>query len=263
MWVSAKDKYIGMKKENNQGYEMEVIDYLDYDHATIHFLPPYEGNIIAKICHFLDGGIHNPYAPTVCNYGIVGSKYSTRDKINTKKHGLEYLTWINMLKRCVDEKNREKNPTYKDVTIDPRWQFYENFYEWMHEQENFDNLRKLNDVNLDKDILIKGNKIYSPETCTLVPAKINNLLLGSNAIRGKYPIGVYYLKRNRKFAAHEGGRKNCKYLGLFNTPEDAFKAYKRYKEQKIKNMAEKEFDKGNITQRCYEALVNYRVEITD
>lgn len=258
---NMREKYLGQKNVNNQGYEMEVVGYENYDHAQIKFAPPYEGIITAKICHFKDGGIHNPFAPTVSEYGITGNKYSTHNKDGS--YMLEYLTWCNMIKRCVDEKIKEKCPSYKDVTCSPCWQFYENFYEWMHEQENFETLLKQNDINLDKDILIKGNKVYGPDKCTLVPRRINNLMLKSEAIRGQYPIGVYYLKRNKKFTAHEGSRKNTVYLGLYDTPEDAFIAYKDYKENRIKEIAEEEYKNGNITKKCYDALVKYKVEITD
>ena len=260
---NLRDKYLGTITKNWQGYEMEVIEYIDYGHVTVKFSPPYEGIIKTRMDKVKEGCVHNPFAPTVCGYGITGSKYSTRDEIDTNKHGIEYLTWVNMLKRCFDDKNKEKNPTYKDATCDSQWQFYENFYEWMRSQENFENLKQQNDVNLDKDILQKGNKIYSPDTCVLVPAKINNVLLGSNAIRGEYPIGVYYLKRNRKFAAHEGGHQNATYLGLYNTPEEAFAVYKVYKEEKIKKLAKEEYEKGNIIKKCYEALMKREIEITD
>lgn len=261
MWVNKKEKYIGLKGKNNQGYEMEVIDYYDYDHAVIYFLPPYEGTVIAKICHFQDGGIHNPFAPTVSGYGITGSKYLTHEK--NGKYMMEYLTWCNMLKRCVDKSTKEKCPSYKNVKCDSSWQFYENFYEWIHNQENFEILKEQNDVNLDKDILIKKNKIYAPDRCVLVPRKINNILLGSDAIRGKYPIGVNYRKKNKKFVAVDGGHKNQNYLGLFDTPEEAFAAYKEHKEKRIQDLANEEFRKGNITKKCYDALMNYQIEITD
>lgn len=263
MLENCRDKYLGMINRNNQGYEMKVVGYDTYDHITVQFSPPYEGIVTSKMDHFKNGGIHNPFAPTVCGYGIVGSKYLTRDIQNHSKYGLEYSIWTNMIKRCVDEKTKEKCPTYKEVTCDPSWQYYENFYEWIHQQSNFERLKSLSDINLDKDILEKGNKIYSPDKCTLVPRKVNNLLLTSKAIRGNYPIGVRRHKQNNKFVAVEGGYINSTYLGSYDTPEEAFEAYKQFKTQRIKQIADDEFNRGNITEKCYNALINYKIEITD
>ena len=260
---NLREKYIGTKGKNHQGYEMEVIEYNTYDNIKVHFLPPYEGIINSRMGAFKDGGIINPFAPSVCGVGIRGIKYPTVYKEHSRDHLPEYTTWMNMMKRCYNEKEKERCPTYKDVTSDERWIYYENFYEWLHGQQNYKQLVQQNDVNLDKDILIKGNKIYGPDTCVLVPRKINNLILKSKSIRGKYPIGVQYYPKNKKFGAVEGSRKNTNFLGLYKTPEEAFVAYKQFKEQRIKDMAKEEFEKGNITEKCYNALINYKVEITD
>ena len=133
----------------------------------------------------------------------------------------------------------------------------------MREQENYQSLKQQNDINLDKDILVKGNKLYGPDTCILVPRRVNNLLLKSDAIRGKYPMGVHYYPRNKKYGAVEGSRQNQRFLGLCDTIEEAFMKYKIAKEQRIKDVAKEEYEKGNITKKCYDALMNYTVEITD
>ena len=118
---------------------------------------------------------------------------------------------------------------------------------------------------LDKDILFKHNKIYSPDTCVFVPQTINNLFTKTNKKRGEYPIGVSYYKRYDNYTASmsvmENGIKKHKTLGYFNTPEDAFQKYKLEKEKYIKDIAEKYKDK--ISNAVYNALINYNVEITD
>ena len=120
-------------------------------------------------------------------------------------------------------------------------------------------------MDLDKDILVKGNKIYSPETCMFVPQNINKLFTKSNKIRGKYPIGVYFNKNANKFKAQcrifYNGKTQQESLGLYNTIEDAFNAYKQFKEANIKQMADEY--KGKIPDKLYEAMYDYKVEITD
>ena len=134
----------------------------------------------------------------------------------------------------------------------------------MHNQDNFDKWLNGNRWTIDKDILIKGNKIYSPNTCCLVPENVNTLFTKCNAIRGNLPIGVR--KCGNKFQAicmnHFTNKQ--RYIGSYSTPTEAFySGYKPYKENLIKQVAKEEYSKGNITKMCYDAMMNYEVEITD
>jgi len=115
---------------------------------------------------------------------------------------------------------------------------------------------------LDKDILYKGNKIYSHDTCVFVPQSINLLFTKSDRVRGDLPIGVTYRKRSRKFEVKccDGTKKRI-FLGSYNTPEEGFQAYKKYKEKLIKQIANKYIDQ--IPNKLYNALITYTVEIDD
>lgn len=259
--ISKKDIYLGQERENTQGFKMKIVEYNTYNDIIVEFSEPYKWKTKSDVGHFLRGEIRNRYAPTVAGVGITGNKYPVTD--NNGRHTREYQVWSNMIKRCYDPIHRKKNPTYNDVTCDERWFYYDNFYEWMHSQENYEQVSKENKFEVDKDILVLGNRVYSPDTCTLVPARINNLLLKSNKIRGKYPIGVTYRSKNKKYVAACGGKINHHYIGIFSTIEEAFNAYKNYKEDKIKRMATEEYNKGIITKQCYEALMKYEVCIDD
>ena len=158
-----------------------------------------------------------------------------------------------MLRRCYDKKLHLKEPTYKDATCCEEWLNYENYYE-------IDN----DNMQLDKDILYKDNKIYSPETCIFVNQRINKLFIKRKAKRGSLPIGVTYNKRDNKIQARcdiTKGNGGKKYLGSLKTPEEAFKAYKTFKEKYIKQVADESKDK--IPKKLYEAMYRYEVEITD
>lgn len=116
---------------------------------------------------------------------------------------------------------------------------------------------------LDKDIISgKKNKIYSPETCCFVPSSLNSLLTMRNKLRGAYPIGVYRQK-NGTFSASIRKYGKSFYLGIYKSAGDAFLAYKREREEYIKEVAQSYFEKDEITKRVYDALMNYKVEITD
>ena len=118
------------------------------------------------------------------------------------------------------------------------------------------------DWHLDKDLLVKGNKVYSEDTCVFIPKDINSVLTKSTASRGEYLIGVSWSNTNKAFIAQVGKNKGKQeHLGFFKTELEAYNAYKTAKESFIKEQANKW--KGEIDGRAYEALMSYEVEITD
>lgn len=114
---------------------------------------------------------------------------------------------------------------------------------------------------VDKDILYKNCKLYSPTTCCIIPSDINKLFCNAKAIRGQLPLGVIYNKKNRNYNARITKYNKGIHLGCFNTPQEAFKAYKIAKEKYIKEMADKY--KEYLPQKLYDAMYNYQVDITD
>ncbi len=191
------------------------------------------------------------YEPTVCGVGYWGCN-------NADSHSVVYQKWKNMLIRCYNAKSLQKNATYVDCTVCDEWKNFSNFRYW-YEKNNYGSSA----LNLDKDILYKGNKIYGPDNCCIVPSNINTLFLRSDEIRGELPMGVYKEGENgniryRACMSVDGNRIK---LGAFKTPEEAFQKYKEYKEQYIKDTAEKYKDK--IPYSVYEAMMNWKIEITD
>lgn len=261
-----KEQRLGETKYNNQGCLMKIVEYINHDNIFVEFQDKYKCRVHTKYCHFKSGGVRNPYHPNVFGVGIVGNRYSA--KINGV-HTKEYKAWEGMIARTFGYKPKVKRPKYEGVTCCHEWLLYENFYDWLHSQENFDKWLKGDLWAIDKDIIIKNNKIYSPDVCCLVPLNVNCLFSKSDKSRGKYPIGVYFHKGLNKFCAQISRRDKTKNknqqdcLGYYDTPEEAFQAYKEAKELYIKQVAEEEYAKGNITKRCYEAMMNYEVEITD
>jgi len=174
----------------------------------------------------------------------------------------EYKTWRNMILRCTD-KWQIKYPTYKGVTCSENFKNYEYFYEWCQTQVGFKNKDEHDRYwHLDKDLLVKGNKLYSEDTCVFVPSRINSLLNKLVKSRGEYPIGVCFCNTKRAFFASCGlGDGRSKNLGLHCTSELAFQAYKLFKEDLIKQVA-KDY-KPQLDPRAYQALMNYEVNIND
>src|SRR6478609_6597185 len=142
----------------------------------------------------------------VYGVGVVGKgKYNAGAGVKSK-HSKQYSVWSSMLKRCYDPKEHEKNPSYKDCKVVEEWLSLQVFGEW------FDKNYK-EGYQLDKDLLLKGNKIYGPETCCFVPQEINLLLVNNKRSRGVYPIGVS--KQRNKYSAHVRVKNKQKHLGNY------------------------------------------------
>lgn len=186
-----------------------------------------------------------------------------------KKTTKEYNCWIQMLRRCFDEDYKKVQPTYVNAKPCDDFMYYTFFYEYLLSRENYCAFKN-EDIRweIDKDIVGgKGNKLYSPETTSIVPTYINSLFTKGDKHRfelGKEePIGVHYrYGKYRAICSDPFIGKNA-HLGNYNTEIEAFNAYKEYKEMVIKKMAEQEYNVGHIDKRCYEAMMNYEVEITD
>lgn len=202
------------------------------------------------------------YLPSIYGVGYIGKgKYKSSIK---KKRTRCYSIWANMLQRCYDPYYINKRLTYKDVFVCEEWLCFQNFAEWYYKNVyNCNNER----MCLDKDILVKGNKLYSPETCILVPERINMLFVKCDNIRGQYPIGVHYNKKDNRLQVRCRIYKNNKseriYLGQFplNRPFQAFTCYKNFKENYIKQVADEY--KDLIPAKLYDALYKWEVEIND
>ena len=159
--------------------------------------------------------------------------------------------------RCYNERNLKRKPAYRGCSVSENFKNYTYFYEWCNNQLGFGK----EGWNLDKDLLIKGNKVYSEDTCVFVPMEINNVIVKADSLRGDLPIGVVFDKSRNKFQARMWANNKPKFLGRYETPEEAFQVYKINKEKHIKKIAEDW--KGMIDYRAYEALINYEVDIND
>ena len=148
------------------------------------------------------------------------------------------------------------------MTVCTDWINFQSFAAWCESQEFF-NAKDGNgkSYQLDKDILVKGNKIYSPDTCCFIPSQINSLFSHVKSSKGEYPVGVSYVKGRGNFHAYYSKNGKRVNLGHFKTPEQAFQAYKKAKESHIRFMAN--LWKGRIDDKVYQALMSYEVHIDD
>lgn len=166
-----------------------------------------------------------------------------------------YITWANMLKRCYSEKYQEKYPTYKGCTVCEEWKLFSNFRKWMVEQE-------WEGLQLDKDLLVVGNKVYSAETCVFVTCQVNNFLGENDRSRGEWPIGVSWNKRAKKFYAKCSNpiTGKLKGLGYFTCQHEAHRAWLAKKLEHAYALAAIQTDQ-RVAIALIERYENYTIEI--
>ena len=201
--------------------------------------------------HLKRGKVRNPNFKNL--YGVakcgIGRHLTNVDDKPTKVYG----TWKGMIDRCYNPKNFIKRPTYEGCSVCEEWLTFQVFADWFELNYNPETMDRW---HLDKDIIVKNNRIYSPETCAFVPNQVNILftkLKNSNGL----PRGVRKTDSG-KYSSRLGDRF---YFKVEDTPEEAFKAYKEAKENRIKEVADKWKDLIDI--RVYDAMQNYSVEIQD
>lgn len=145
-----------------------------------------------------------------------------------------------MIQRCYDPKYQERQPSYKGCTVCTEWHSFEVFYRWW--LTNY-----VEGWQLDKDLLVVGNKVYSPATCVYLPPELNGLLLG-RAVLGRYGLGVSsYKEKNSgitRYTSSFAQQGKHVYLGVFNTSDEATKAYSKAKRDYTKTVLTRYYKEG-------------------
>lgn len=179
--------------------------------------------------------------------GINDADYSVNKIVNGKAVICPYYQrWCSALTRCYSEKYHKQQPTYIDCTMCDEWLLFSNFKSWMEKQD-------WQGKELDKDILIQGNKIYKPEACIFVDKYINTLLSVKKSNSGDLPLGVGIHKGTSKFKSEYSIKGKSKKLGVFDTQDEAHDAYKEAKYKLIAEAA------SNQVEPLRSALLNYKI----
>lgn len=147
-----------------------------------------------------------------------------------------YIKWQNMLKRCYSRTSKIDDPTYADCVVDPEWQHFSSFIKWVDEQPNRDWVN----CHLDKDLLVKGNKVYSPNTVVFISRVVNNFINTSDATCGYY--WVDHAKSFRAKCANPLSKNQDSHLGYFKTELEAKTAWLKAKCQYAHKLAELQED---------------------
>ena len=237
--------YLGETKENNKGSLMKIIKIVNSSCIDIEFQDSHHYVRQTTYNNFKTGGISNPYFPTVCNIGYHGV-----GKFATNNNCVEYVTWKDMLERCYSEKDKNDHMSYFGISeVCDEWHNFQNFAKW-HDENYYEVNERL---HLDKDILIPGNTLYTPDRCLLIPQRINELFtckVNGNGL----PVGITKTAKGKYNA-----RYNEEKLGTFDTLEEAFEKYAQKKEETIKRIADEYIN--IIPKKAYDAIYRYKVEM--
>lgn len=236
-------------RNNHRGTPMQIIRYGNWNDIDVEFLDDF--HYIKEhqtYSNFKSGSIKNPYDRNVYGIGYLGEGNHVI-KIGTDK-SQPYKAWHELIARCYAEKKKDTFPAYYNIcTVCDEWLCYNTFADWYVENQYDVNER----LHLDKDILYAGNKIYSPDTCLLVPQRINMLFSNRSNDKG-LPNGIRRTDGG-KYSAKYGGKD----IGTYLTLEEAYVEYAKVKEKRIREVADEY--KNIIPEKVYKALYNYRVKI--
>ena len=250
----------GEERINNFGSKMIIKEYRKYSDIDVYF-PEYDWTFEhAAYNNFKKGTVKCPYEPRYYNIGYLGEgKYKVRENGKNKK---EFEVWYRMLERCYDLKYQEKHTTYKGCKVEDYLLNFQHMAEWIN--KNYYEVPGER-MHLDKDILCKGNKIYSRDKCIFVPEGINKLFTKCDNARGENPIGASLTSSGNYEVRCRNGYGEPVYLGSYSTKDEAFNVYKEYKEKVIKKVIDSY--EGKIPEPFYSklktAMYNYEVEIDD
>lgn len=224
-------------KTNNFG-NIKIINYINSRNVLVEFV---ETGYLTRTCavNIRKGGIKDVMRPSVYGVGYVGAgTYTSKSKT--------YGTWSNMIRRCYAKDSEFKYPTYMDCSVSEDWHNFQVFAEWYG-----NNYR--DGYDLDKDLLVVGNKIYSSDTCIFVPPSINCFTVNQVRSRGDYPTGVHYNKRLNKYIAQCGSRDGTKrHLGCFLKPDQAYLVWRGHK---LNLASEMKSEMDAIDKRIYNNVV--------
>ena len=173
------DMIVGSLHKTNLCGVLVVVDYRNADEVLVRFNETgYER--LARAKHIRKGKVSDPFARKVCGVGYIGiGDYSKTSGLDHKRI---YSTWNSMLERCYSNKSLAKNPTYRGCSVCDEWQCLQSFAKWMIAQD-------YKNKELDKDIKVSGNKVYSPITCLFVSRSENTIAAHAKFFTFKSPSG--------------------------------------------------------------------------
>lgn len=239
---------LGEERLNNDGDLMKLIEYNGSESVAIEFQDEFKYRTTTWYSNFKKGTMKNPYHKLLYGRGYIG--VGPYEQTINRKSTREYDMWRKMFDRCYSG----RQPAYSDCDVCEEWYNFQNFAKWY--KENYYEIDGQN-MQVDKDWLCVGNRLYCPENCCIAPRIINACLLTHNKKTNfDLPTGIEPYNKCGKYKARcsvEGKRVE---IGIYDTIDDAYKAYKEFKIKYVESLGEK--FKDYIPKKLYDAVKNYR-----
>lgn len=253
--LKRKQELLGKEFDTNHYGKCVIVEYEGAFEVTVKFVG-YDNLVKCTLGWLKLGGVANPMHPSVYGVGYMGiGAFTSRDK-------RLYSLWVTMLKRVYCPKYHKTQPAYKGTSVCEEWWDFQNFAKWCMNQIHFNSKdERGKSYQLDKDLLVKGNRAYSPDTCCFIPQEINSsIIVHYSDVSKDKVVGIFkhkVTKRYRVFSSVVGGSRV--HIGYFKTQEEAIEVYKRSKITHNKALAEKW--EGKIDDVAYIALLNRKIEV--
>lgn len=239
--------YYGKHYENKRGVKFKILDYVNKQKVKIVFEEPFVHTKWVEAKHIRNGfGIRSPYEKLILGAGCLGEGvYNSKNSVDA------YSVWHNMLKRCYSKAFQGRHPSYVGCTVCDEWLNFQVFAEWYYNHESYGF-----GYDLDKDLLVDGNRIYSPEFCCMLPEELNVFISKRGNSENGLPTGVQRQGVDT-FRADFGRFGRSHYIGAFNNIDDALIAYKKAKRGVFLELTEKW--KYLVAVDVYESILNFEV----
>ena len=233
--LSIADLSVGSIHPTRSSGDVVVTKYNGVSDLTIRFINT--ETILSNVSgsNLRKGLVSDPNTPSLCEIGYIGSgPYSFKENI------VAYRRWCAMICRVYRPTTERIKRSYEDCSVDPRWHNFQNFAEW-YQQQPYNNQ---SGYELDKDLILEGNKVYGPETCCLIPSVLN---LAITFIKtNRLAIGVF--KEGNKFVAETRMKSSLvRRLGVYDNLEDAKYRYLEFRWSYIMTLAGHLHDIGKIS----------------
>ena len=190
-------------------------------------------------------------AKLVCGVGVNDAGYQTQKYAGGRKNVKliwicpVYKKWKSMITRCYFKPSRQLSDAYYGVYVCKEWHSFSSFRAWIVDYSERIGV-DIASMDLDKDLIINGSNVYSPETCSLVTSITNRFILDKGSCRAGFLTGVAYAGKSKS------GRVSARcsnpftgkdeYLGRFDSELEAHHAWKKRKHELACKLAEMQHD---------------------